>query len=186
LLVFTLVFAATRDGGWWRRVALPALFYGIALWAKASTLVFGVLVMLALEAERCWRLCGDSPDPRIRLRQTIRRLLSRPFIAQTPQIVSLGFLFVLVVCGSDWRREPSFVKWAAALPDGPFAATMTRAAEHLRIFNNAGVAIVRQIKHNMQGHGSYILGHSAPRALWYYFPVALTIKLTLTLLALPI
>jgi hypothetical protein len=55
-------------------------------------------------------------------------------------------------------------------------------AEHLRIFSNAGVAITRQIKHNVQGHGAYIIGHSDHRAIWYYFPVLLTIKLTLPFL----
>jgi len=59
-------------------------------------------------------------------------------------------------------------------------------AEHLAIFSNAGVALTRQVQHNVQGHGAYLLGATAPRALWYYFPVALTIKLTLPFLMLPL
>jgi hypothetical protein len=37
----------------------------------------------------------------------------------------------------------------------------------------------------MQGHGSYLLGNTSPTALWYFFPVSLTIKLALPLLLLP-
>jgi hypothetical protein len=56
----------------------------------------------------------------------------------------------------------------------------------LRIFSNAGEALARQIKHNMNGHGVYLLGRSHPRALWYYFPVVLTIKLSVPLLIAPL
>jgi hypothetical protein len=63
---------------------------------------------------------------------------------------------------------------------------MVWLAEHLAVFSNAGVAIVRQIRHNMQGHGAYLLGITSPRALWYFFPVALTVKLALGVLVLPV
>jgi hypothetical protein len=38
----------------------------------------------------------------------------------------------------------------------------------------------------MQGHGAYLLGVTSPRALWYFFPVDLTIKLALPTLLLPV
>src|SRR5262249_44222515 len=34
------------------------------------------------------------------------------------------------------------------------------------------------------GHSTYLLGETSPRALWYYFPVALSIKATIPLLVL--
>jgi hypothetical protein len=43
---------------------------------------------------------------------------------------------------------------------------------------------MRQVKHNVHGHGTYLLGHGDARALWYYFPVLLTIKLSLAVLLL--
>jgi hypothetical protein len=97
-----------------------------------------------------------------------------------------GFLLMLIYCGSDWRREPSFVAWARTLPDGPLASVMTYVAEHLRIFSNGAEGIVWQIKHNAIGQGVFIAGRTDPRALWYYFPVAMTMKLTASLLALPL
>jgi hypothetical protein len=57
-------------------------------------------------------------------------------------------------------------------------------AEHLRVFNNAAVGIWRQMQHNVQGQPTYLLGHTDRRAIWYYFPVALSMKLTIPLLAL--
>ena len=63
---------------------------------------------------------------------------------------------------------------------------MVWASDHLRIFTNAGEGIVRQVKHNIRGHGTYLVGIVADRALWYYFPVLLTIKLSLPLLLWPL
>jgi hypothetical protein len=62
---------------------------------------------------------------------------------------------------------------------------MVWIAEHLRLFSNAGEGLVRQIKHNVRGHGTYLLGRVADRSIWYYFPVALTIKLCVPVLLLP-
>src|SRR5262249_5221686 len=53
-------------------------------------------------------------------------------------------------------------------------------------FRNAGDAIIRQVRHNVRGHGVYLLGQTDPRALWYYFPVALTLKLSVPVLLLPL
>jgi hypothetical protein len=61
---------------------------------------------------------------------------------------------------------------------------MTFTADHLRIFPNAGEGLVYQIKHNIRGHGVYILGQTDHRALWYYFPLVLAIKLSLATLLL--
>jgi hypothetical protein len=63
---------------------------------------------------------------------------------------------------------------------------MVWVSEHLRIFRNAGDALARQTSHNVRGHGVYLLGRTDPRAFWYYFPVLLTIKLSLPLLVAPL
>jgi len=78
------------------------------------------------------------------------------------------------------------VEWAHRLPDGTTSRALVWSAEHLRIFSNAGEGLVRQVKHNVRGHGTYLLGQMADRSIWYYFPVALTIKLSLPLLMLPL
>jgi hypothetical protein len=38
----------------------------------------------------------------------------------------------------------------------------------------------------MHGHGTYLLGNVADRSIWYYFPLALTMKLSVPFLILPL
>jgi hypothetical protein len=176
LLAFLFHFRAGRDSdSRFRRVVVPGIWYGVALLAKASALAFAPIGMLAIEAERWLR--EDAELPR---RPILGRL--RAFVNDFLQVGLIGFVLIFLYCGTDWIQEPSFVAWARGLPEGPARTAMVWFAENLRIFSNAGVAIARQIKHNIQGHGSYILGQTDRRAIWYYFPVLLTIKLTVPFL----
>jgi hypothetical protein len=185
LLVFAVHYRANQDGPWLRRVGLCGLLFGIALLTKVSTLPFGGLIMLTLEAARVW-----ERQPGVgflaRIRTCGAALFARRFVVDTAQIGAIGLVLTIVVCGSGWHTEPSFVAWAKTLGDGVLGRSMVWLSENLAIFGNAGVAIVRQIKHNAQGHGWYLLGMSDERAVWYFFPVSLAIKLSLPLLLLPI
>lgn len=164
-----------RDERWWKRVGLPAGWFGLAVLAKASALVFGPLCMLAVELERILKE-GPQECP------FLRRFRWKELI----QIGIGGVLLTFVYCGSDWEPEPTFVAWANKLPDGVGRTCMVWIAEHLCIFSNAGVGLVRQVTHNVRGHSSYLLGQEHPRALWYYFPVVLTIKMSPPLLLTPL
>ena len=181
--------AVGHEAGWWRRVAIPAVWYAAAVLAKASGLVFGPLCLVVVEVERlaragAFRSGVVTRSPWERLRHAWRQL--RPFRRDLVRIMGLGLVLVFVYCGSDWSAEPSFVAWAQSLPDGPTGQTMRWIAEHLRIFTNAGQGLVKQIQHNIRGHSVFLLGEARPRAFWYYFPVALSIKMTLTALLLPL
>lgn len=178
LLAFLFEFRAHRDRHWPMRVLLPAALYGLAVLAKASALVFGVIGMLAIECERFvaagalrdWRLCLQT---------------ARPFIRDAFWIVAGGLALTFFYCGSDWATEPTFITWAQTLAPGMLHDTMFWTSEHLRIFSNAGEGLVQQIKHNIRGHGAFLLGREYRRAVWFYFPVALAIKTSLPLLLLP-
>jgi hypothetical protein len=175
-----------RTSGWRLRVGLPSLFFGLALLAKSSALLLGPLCLLIIELDRLKeRFAVPGSGGAI---QFLRGVASElvPFRRDLQQIVASGFLLMLIYCGSDWRPEPSFAAWAGTLPDGPMASFMVYAADHLRIFSNGAEGLVRQIKHNNIGHGVFIAGRTDPRALWYYFPLAMTMKLTASLLALPL
>jgi hypothetical protein len=169
--------------GWPRRVGLPAVWFGLAVLAKASGLVYGVLCLTFLELERLWRTGAFArQEGRSWLNQTWEAL--RPLRRDLTQIVVLGMVLVFVYCGSDGEAEASFVAWARELPAGAARDWLVWFAENLRIFPNAAEGIVRQVKHNVHGHGTYLLGHGDARALWYYFPVLLTIKLSLAVMLL--
>jgi hypothetical protein len=191
LLALVYHFRTAREAPWGRRIGLPAFWYGLAMLAKASGLVFGPLCLLAVEIERLVRerglrlwpqaLDGEGGVRRVGLRAWLVSSLNqlRPFRRDVARIMALGLLVVFVYCGSDWQVEATFIAWAKTLPEGQFGRTMLWVAEHLRIFSNAGEGLVKQVTHNIRGHGAYLLGQTDPRALWYYYPVVLTIKLSL-------
>jgi hypothetical protein len=191
LLALVYHFHVGREHDWKRRVGVPALWLAAATLAKASGLVFGVLCLVAVEVQQRF-------VPRIDLLDVGSRRMDCPSVPQAPglthpgvsfrreliQIVGLALAGVFLYCGSDWQPVNDLVAWAHGLPPGPGARVAVAVAEGLRIFPNAGYAFVRQVAHNVRGHGVYLLGHTHRRALWYYFPVLLTIKLTVPLLVL--
>jgi hypothetical protein len=180
LMAFLVHYRAGREAGLARRILIPGIWFGIALTAKASTLVFAPLCMFAVELERRFlsKETEALPSPtRVAAKQAVWI-----FVRDSWQIGMLGLLMTFVYCGCDWQTEPSFVAWANGLPEGAGKSVMTWLADHLRIFSNAGEGLARQIKHNLRGHGVYLLGESSDHALWYYFPVVFTIKLAVPLL----
>jgi hypothetical protein len=198
LLALVYHYRIGRDRSWFWRVAVPAIWFAAAMLAKASGLVFGLVCLSVVELEYRFRKNNGSawiawwqsafakrtqelPTPRPQFSS-----LLQPFRRDLAQIIAGGLLLTFLYCGSDWRADPSFVEWAHRLPDGTSSRALVWSAEHLRIFSNAGEGLVRQVKHNVRGHGTYLLGQMADRSIWYYFPVALTIKLSLPLLMLPL
>jgi hypothetical protein len=145
------------------RWLIPGVWFGLAILAKASAIVFAPLIGLAFALGR-----GDT-DWRSYARRWLR-------------ISVVACAVTVVYCGSDWRTEDSFVAWARSLPPGPAATLLVAIAEHLPIFSNAGEGVVQQIKHNVRGHDAYVLGESYPRSVWFYFPVVLVIKTSGTFL----
>jgi hypothetical protein len=264
MLALVYHFERGRDQRWVKRVALPALWYGLAMLSKASALVFAPLCLVTIEVLRCmpklrshftglevevitgssaaaregsahsplsadstlpgysqgfssppWAqvrpggfLAEHAPDRAMPTAQSrtasamrtpgqwpLRILLQwgqrlrvemRPFWRDLRHIILIALLITFVYVGSDWQTEPTFVKWADALGSDGWARTMQWVAHHLRIFTNAGEGLMQQIKHNVRGHGVFLLGWIHPRAVWYYFPVALSIKLIPPMLFTPV
>jgi len=179
-------FRAGRDGNWRRRILVPAVWFALAVLAKASGLVFGIIGLAMVELEHQWSRLTETTNGRAGLRVAATALLGKPFRRDLMQVCCLGLLAVFCYCGSDGLPSPSFIAWGRQLPEGPLRSGMTWIAEHLCIFSNAGVALIRQVRHNVQGHGVFLLDHVEKRAIWYYFPLALCIKSPLPFLALPL
>jgi hypothetical protein len=148
-------FAAGRGGTWRTRVLVPGVAAGLAVACKASAVTFVPLGWLVVAPPR-----------------------SRSGFADGCVTALIAAAVLFGYCGCDWATEPSFVRWADHLPDGRAADAMRATARHLRVFPNAAEGIVQQVKHNLRGHGCYVLGEWHPRAVWYYFPVVLSGKLT--------
>jgi hypothetical protein len=189
LLMFVYHFRAGREARWLWRVGVPAACFALTLLAKASGMAYAGIAMLVIEAERRFAPLWEG-EAKAGLKSLWTALWRRQphgtFRGDLAQIVLIGLALVFVYCGSDWQRQASGLAWAHSLAPGPFATTMVWFFEHTRIFSNAGEGLVRQIRHNMLGHGVYLLGRVDTRYLWYYYPVVLTIKLSEPLLAAPL
>ncbi|HTU18607.1 MAG TPA: hypothetical protein VMG10_11150 [Gemmataceae bacterium] len=186
LLALLYHYRAGRSGPWRRRVLVPAVWFALAVLAKASGFVFGIISLAMIELEHQWSALPEIPNIRLRLRSAVRGMFQKSVRRDLFQVCGLGLLAVFCFCGSDRLPSPSFIAWGRQLPEGPLRNGMVWVAEHLRIFSNAGVALVRQVRHNVRGHGVFLLDQVEKRAIWYYFPLALTIKSPLPLLALPL
>jgi hypothetical protein len=186
LLALLYHFRNGRSGTWWQRILVPAIWFALAVLTKASGLAFGLIGLAMVELEHRLETSAGTGTWFTRLTASLRALFQRPFRRDLLQIWILASIAVFWYCGSDWLPSPSFIAWAKQLPDGPARSGMVWLAEHLRIFSNAGMALVRQFRHNIQGHGVFLLDQVARRAIWYYFPIALSIKSPLPLLILPV
>lgn len=161
-------FRRGRAENWLWRVGVPGVCYGIALLCKASALVFVPICMATVEALDAWHSAdGEWKDRAVR------------FLKDAFSIGLIGFAVAVAGCGSDFEAEPSFIRWANELPNNSWKPPMVWIAHHLRIFGNAGECLVMQVKHNMRGHGQFLLGEYSKQPFWYYFPVVFAIKLTL-------
>jgi len=188
ILAFAFEFHAGRGLGWWRRLGLPSVLYGLAILAKASALVFAPVAMIVIEFDRLLRSEGFAQTTGKALVERGKFLCGRlwEFRKDFFSVIGLGLLVTFLYCRSDWTTEPTFVKWAQGLKPGRSHDIMLWLSEHLRIFTNAGEGLAQQIKHNMRGHATYILGQERRRAVWWYFPVATTIKCSIPFLVLPL
>ena len=50
LAAFTRASYAGRGGGWWRRILLPGLWYGVAVLCKLSALLYGGVILTVLKS----------------------------------------------------------------------------------------------------------------------------------------
>jgi hypothetical protein len=172
--------------GWKRRVLVPGLCYGVAIQAKASGLVFGMEAMAVLGLWHLARTGELAAPPGAGLRGKVAHLWHATYQLRKDlaRIALVGLVFVFAYTGCDWGPEPTFIKWAEQLPDGPLKSAMLPVSHNLTIFTNAGEGLLYQVKHNVRGHGTYFLGEWYPRATKPYFPVALTMKLPVAVFAL--
>jgi len=186
LLVLVYHFWHGRGCGWGRRVLVPGLCYGLAIQAKASGLVFGLQAMAVLGLWHLGTSGALSSPAGTSARARLAHLWHATYgLRRDLAVIGLiGLTAVFVYTGSDWTTEASFVRWAERLPEGGLKSVLVPVSENLRIFTNAGEGLLYQIQHNVRGHGTFLLGQWYPKATWEYFPVALSMKLPIPVLAL--
>lgn len=178
MLVLIYHYYHGQGQAWGRRVLVPGLCFGLATLAKASGMVFGIQAMLAIGFCHLLNAGAFSAGPTATLRDRAIQAweAARPLCRDIAAICLIGFTLVFAYTGSDWGTEWTFIAWAEQLPESPLRSAMVPVSHNLSIFPNAGEALIQQIKHNLRGHGTYLLGEWHHRAHWSYFPIALTMK----------
>lgn len=185
-LGFAYHYEARSQASWLQRVGVPALWFAALVLSKASGPVFAVLCMLIITWYRRENAPEEDASLAMRARTFFSFLKTRSLWQDIGRIAGWGVLLVFIYTGCDWKPQPDLVRWAHQAPPGVGRVVFTWLAEQARLFPNAGEAILRQISHNGNGQGWFLLGRSGRHYVWYYFPVALTIKLSLPILLLPL
>jgi hypothetical protein len=156
-----------HGGSPWRRIGLPAIWFGLAVTAKVSALAllpFAAAIVLLREPH-------DSPA---------RRRLGMDLIA----ILAIGLAFTVLYCGTGgqtWLHNT-----LARMPGGHWLRPLVSWLGSLPLFPNAPYAMWFQFAHNQTGQAVFIAGLTGTQAIWFYVPVLLTIKLTVPVIAVMI
>jgi hypothetical protein len=164
-VAFVVTLLDGRRGPAWRRIGLPGIVFGLALTAKVSALaLLPYAVVIAMlrdddEGSAWWRLALD-----------------------TFAILVIGLVFAVLYSGtggqtwlhttlsqmrSDHWLRPALA-WLGSLP----------------LFPNALYAIWFQFAHNQAGQPVFIAGVTGTQSIWFYLPLLLIIKLSLSMMAL--
>ena len=152
---------------WWETVC----WWSFSLFAKASALAFVPILIFSAEVPRLAIFWREASDKGVFWSQF------RSIFAGWIRMGLTALFLTFLLCGSDFKQETTFVSWAKSLNEGALREIMVWISENLRIFTNAGEGFAQQIKHNLRGHPSYLLGIDRETAVWYHFPVLLLIKL---------
>lgn len=180
LVMFAYYFRAGRDRHWRWRVALPGFLFALAMLAKASAVVFGPLAMLLIEVEHLTRTRAIADAGASR--SVARRWwpLSRGLRVDGLIILVIGIVLAVAYCGTG--GGPSFQDTLARMPlDNPVRPFLAWFSA-LPLFPNGLYVIYFQFVHNKLGHPTYLIGYESSKALWFYLPVMLAIKMPLATL----
>jgi len=151
------------------RLRWPVVWLAVALLCKVSAVVFGPLCLLAVEAERLAR--------RLLVERGGWRALAEP----VRPLMAVGFLGVVLAAlyPHVWVPSEGVLRRAGRLPEGKVRTAGVWAATQFRPVNRLYFPVRFQYRHNKDGQGSvcYRFG-LGPAPYWYYFPLALSLKLS--------
>jgi len=176
-----------RGGGWWRRILLPGLWFGVAALCKLSGLLYGGIILVGLEV--CHRFATEalSRQPEDSLRAwaaqcgtaTVRSVLA------AAAVIVIGSAVALLYCGFPHEGEEPFKKVAAAVPpDEPLKPKYLALAEDSGRTPHAVCAFAFQWWWNSRGRPTFLNGSYYPEGYRWFFPELLLMKLPLPIFLL--
>lgn len=175
-LGMTLTFhtLAGWHASWPRRILLPGVLYGFLALAKASGILFGLVIVITIGV---WMLRSDPS------RSLVRKCAN--IVVRTLLIGLLAALVSNLYCGFDKTSTGPVQQLLAKLPpDDPWRPLLERIARW-PVVPKAAAAVAFQARHNDEGRGVYLLGTWHAEPVWYANLVVLACKIpTATLLGL--
>jgi len=167
------------------RLALVGLVVGLALATKhSSVLLFAMLLILA-GVEVLWPRKPSGEQPPVSTgRHTARMVLALVVIG----VLSVGVLwswygFRFAGRGEGLPLTPPMTAQLKRVP-GAFEASALAAAAEARLLPESYIYGFAHVLASSKAFHSFLLGTTYPGPVWFYFPIAMAIKSSLTFLAL--
>ncbi|MCI0704005.1 MAG: hypothetical protein L0241_23345 [Planctomycetia bacterium] len=189
LMAFARAVFAGRSGGWWKRILLPGLWYGVAVLCKLSALLYGGLILVAFEV--CYRFAnGHLSPPGGGLGPWVRRVAGaviRSVLAAAVVIV-IGATIALLYCGrpEEGGKKPLTHVSQLVPPHEPLADKYKELAakyQNDRVPHALG-AFAFQWWRDSVGRPTFVNGTYYPNGYRYYFPLMIAMKVPLPVFVL--
>ena len=166
------------------RLAITALAVGLALASKhSSVLVFPMLVILA----------GFEVFPRNSAHKAAQLSIGKRATRLTAALLIIGLLSVGILWGTYGFRysargnglklNPSMEKQLNQVPSSTEASGLREFAR-LHLLPESYIYGLAHVLFSAKSFNSYVFGKTYPHAVWFYFPVAMLVKSSLTFLIL--
>jgi hypothetical protein len=173
---------AGRAGGWWKRVTLPGLWFGVAVLCKLSALLYGGLLLVTLEV--CHRFAtGALTRPvgatlGVWAKKVVGAVVLSVLVVGA--VIALGLGVAVAYCGIPEEGGRPFTRVAEAIPPNePLKSRYERWAEGAGRTPHAVSAFAFQWWWNSRGRPSFLNGTYYPEGYRWYFPELLLMKLPL-------
>ena len=187
LTAFARAVYAGRSGGWWKRLLLPGLWFGAAATCKISALLYGGIILVALEV--CYRFAsGGLSCPAGGNLKSWARVVAGSVVRSVlnaAAILAIGITLAVTYFGiPDEGRHPFAVVAGAVPPNEPLKPKYEAWAEKSGRVPHAACAFAFQWWYNAKGRPTFLNGTFYPEGYRYYFPEVLLMKVPLPLFAL--
>jgi hypothetical protein len=193
LMAFTRAVYAGRDGGWWKRVVLPGLWFGVAAVCKLSALLYGGFILVALEVCHRFATGALSRPAEATFGEWMRRAGAATIrsVLAAAGVIVIGIAVAVLFCGFPEEGERPFKELAAKVPpDEPLKPKYDEWGEEAGRVPHAVSAFAFQWWWNSRGRPAFLNGTYYPEAYRWFFPELILMKLPvpiflLALVALP-
>jgi hypothetical protein len=187
LMAFARAVYAGRAGGWWKRITLPGLWYGIAVSCKLSALLYGGLILVALEVAHRFATGALSRPAGAGFGQWMKTAAGATLrsVLAAATVIVIGTALAAAYCGIPDEGERPFRKVLKEIPsDEPLNQKYAAWVGDTERVPHAVSAFAFQWWWNSSGRPTYLDGTYYPNGYRWFFPKLLLMKLPLPIFVL--